>query len=495
MTSPEIRPFFGQETLDQLNRCNKCGFCLPACPTYVHLGREPASPRGRLAMVEEVLEGHMEPGWAVGDQMDLCLGCRACESACPSGVQFGQVLEAARAAVAARGEWAPENSGLRRLLLEKLVTHPRRLALGASLLWLYQASGLRRLVRALGLLRLLPKHLGDLEPMLPRVPAPWARPPRARPAPGEPPLTPGALGPEGERPQAALFLGCLQDALFPSTNARIGQALQAMGVTVETPTGQGCCGALHAHAGRPEEARRLARANIEAFERSGARWIVNGAGGCGAMLKEYPHLLEEDPEWRPRAEAFSRRARDVSELLVELGARRVLRQGLQDGEAGGPQEAGRPPAEPSAEGDRSRGPGAASKRPLRVTYQDSCHLRHGQGVWREPRELLRSLPGVEYVELPGADRCCGSAGTYTFTRPEMSLLLLDEKMEAVRRTGADVVVTANPGCFMQMQLGVERAGLSDRVRVAHVADLVAETLGGKEASARTWTVPTRQACP
>lgn len=468
---------FGPSALEQLNHCNRCGFCLPSCPTYILLGREPASPRGRLAMAEEILEGHLAPDRHVAEQMFLCLGCRACESACPSGVVFSRVLEAVRAAVAARGEWSPPGAPVQRVLLDHLVTHPGRLRLAAACLWAYRRTGLSGAVRRLGLLRRLPWHLGELEPMIPELPAPWRRPrltdlvsgrrPNRAPAgtgvaleaagvnPGHPDPPPQE---GGSAPQAALFTGCIMDAFFPGTHRASARVLAALGVGVVVPRGQGCCGALHAHAGRLQDARALARRNIEAFEGCGADRVVSNAGGCGAMLKEYPLLFEDDPAWRSRAEHFSRRVRDISELLVELDAPGALARaaGRHGGGAGG----------------------NGRKRPLRVTYQDSCHLRHAQRVHAAPRQLLSSLPGYEFVELPDADRCCGSAGVYTLTHFEVSMRLLDAKMEQVRATGADVLATANPGCFLQMQLGVARAGLTGRVRVAHVVDLVAEAMLG-----------------
>lgn len=472
---------FDLSALEQLNHCNRCGFCLPSCPTYVLLAREPASPRGRLAMAEEVLEGRLALDRHVGEQMFLCLGCRACESACPSGVVFSRVLEAVRAAVEARAAWTPQAAPVRRMLLDHLVTHPARMRLAAALLWAYRSSGMSALARRLGLLRRLPWHLGELEPMVPDLPPPWRwpRPGRrplarregrgrlqARAVGGSAGANPGhgrLEGVDGGRPpagEAALFAGCIMDAFFPKTQQATVRVLEALGVRVAVAYGQGCCGALHAHAGRLEEARALARRNIEAFEGLADSWVVNNAGGCGAMLKEYPLLFEQEPAWRRRAEAFSRRVRDISELLVELGAVEALRR--REKAAGRPSESGSP------------------GRPVRVTYQDSCHLRHGQKLFAPPRQLLCALPGYEFVEMPDADRCCGSAGIYTLTHFDISMQLLDARMQQVLRTGAQVVATANPGCFMQMRLGVARAGLSGQIRVAHVVDLVAEALSGPE---------------
>jgi len=458
---------YSAAALRQLDHCNKCGFCLPACPTFIETGLEMASPRGRLAIAEEVMAGRMPLSDYVAQHMYLCLGCRACEVACPSGVEYDRVLMDTRHLLNRAGIEAPGSRGLPRFLLNT-VADPDRLRLLKAAVRAAEALGLRSLARRPAIRRLLPARLRDLESMLPDQ----AEQVRALKAPQTPnggsaagtgsaataPAAEAAAGTAAASTPAvtvAFFPGCVQEALFQGTNARTVRVLEHFGARVVPAPGFGCCGALHGHSGDLHRARELARRNIEAFERSGARYLVNNAGGCGAFLKEYPRLFEDDPDWLPRAEAFAARVRDASEMLLEL------------------------PGPPGWQGVRptSGGPAAGSGPRLVVTYQDSCHLRNVQRVWRQPRDILSRLPGVRYVELPGADQCCGSAGIYNVTHPDMSLAILDRKMDGVKAVNPDVIVVANPGCQMQMLLGVDRHGLGGKVRVMHLIDLVAEQLG------------------
>ena len=408
-----------------LDQCIHCGFCIQACPTYRDLGVETASPRGRLAMMKAVAQGQLAPDDGFAAEMDLCLGCRACESACPSGVQYGLALEQARA-LAARTAPPPLFKRLTlRLAFRRLLPHAGRLRLLVALLGSAQRTGLLRLVA-----RLLPGRWREQVLALP--PAPGAATRRELAA---------ALveGPATGGPRVGLFRGCIQDALFAGTNAATVRLLQATGCGVTAPPQAGggaqtCCGALAAHGGDREYARALARRNIAAF--AGYDLVVNNAGGCGAILKEYGHLLRDDPVWAPRAADFAARVRDISEVLAERGL---------------------PVLGPLAQ---------------RVTYQDSCHLHHSQRVRQQPRRLLQAVPGLRYVELKDADRCCGSAGIYNLTHPEMAGRVLAEKMDNAAATEAEVIVTSNPGCLLQLRLGLQRAGLADAVQVMHLADLL-----------------------
>lgn len=432
---------YSTAALRQLDHCNKCGFCLPACPTFLETGLEMASPRGRLAIAEEVVAGRMPLSDYVALHMDLCLGCRACEVACPSGVEFERVLTDTRVLLNQARIPPAGSPRLRRLLLGTVV-RPWLLRLLRIAVRAYQALGLRALSQHPTLRRLLPARLRSLDAMLPDQ-AEQVRallPPTRK---STPQASSGTVA-------VVFFPGCIQDALFAGTNARTVRVLEHFGARVGPAAGFGCCGALHGHAGNREAAKALARRNIEAFERSGAKYLVNNAGGCGAFLKEYPRLFEDEPEWLPRAESFAARVLDASELLLKLPG---------------------PPGWPGGE------TGAGTESRIVVTYQDSCHLRNVQRVWGEPRSILRRLPGVDYVELPGADQCCGSAGIYNVAHPAMSQAILDRKMASVKDVNPDVIVVTNPGCQMQMLLGVEHHGLGAKVRVVHLIDLVAERLG------------------
>lgn len=406
----------------ELARCVRCGFCLQACPTYVALGREPDSPRGRIHLVDALVTGRVPATQALADHLDLCLQCRACETACPSGVRFGRIMEAGRMETLRRG--APFSWRLRALVIRQLVTRPSRLALLFSLLRLYQRSGLQAFARRLGLTRLLPASLRMAEASLPRLPR------RAFVA--EEPDGGGSTR------AVALLEGCVMPHLYPATHEATVRVLRRLGYRVVIPEASACCGALSLHAGDVETARACARRVIDAFEATAADTIIVNAAGCGAAMKEYGHLLADDPAYAARASALAARVRDVIEFVAEHEL-------------------------------PSLSPVAAT-----VTYQDSCHLAHAQGVRDAPRRVLRAIPGLELREMEAADRCCGSAGVYSIARPDMSLRLLDEKMRAVRLTGAAVIATANPGCIMQLELGVRRAGLD--ARVVHVVELLDEAM-------------------
>ncbi len=406
----------------ELARCVRCGFCLQACPTYVALGREPDSPRGRIHLIDALATGRVSITDALADHLDLCLQCRACETACPSGVRFGRIMEAGRALTLRRG--APLSWRLRAVVIRQLVTRPSLLAVAFSLLRVYQRAGLQTIARRLGLTRLLPASLRMAEASLPRLPRRGA--------------VPETSGDGDAVATVALLKGCVMPYLYPATHDATVRVLRRLGYRVVAPKDMGCCGALSLHAGDLETARACARRVIDAFDATGAQAIVVNAAGCGAAMKEYGHLLEDDPVYASRADAFAGRVRDAIEFIAghELPSLR---------------------------------PVAAT-----VTYQDSCHLAHAQQIRDAPRQLLRAIPGIELREMDAPDRCCGSAGVYSIARPEMSIWLLDEKMRDARRTGATVIATANPGCMMQLDLGVRRAGLD--ARVVHVVELLDEAM-------------------
>jgi glycolate oxidase iron-sulfur subunit len=431
-------PFTPDElsTLDGVEACVHCGLCLPVCPTYELLGTQMDSPRGRLLLIKAAAEGTIPLSETFSLHMERCLVCRACETVCPSGVTFGRAMEGARAALQRTRETAvgrPKKSApadtLRRLLFKNLLPRPNRMRLLARAIWVYETLGLRGFLRKTGILkrvRMGGTPLDAMDGLLPEFPPDLSPLPRRTPAQGE------------KRGQVILFTGCVMDMLFRKVHRDTIRCLSANGYEVMVTENQVCCGALQAHGGGAESAKGLARQNIDAF--SGDESVVVNSAGCGAMLKEYGHLLENDPQYGDRARAFSERVSDVSELLADAGLR--------------------PPTRPFAE---------------RVTYQDACHLAHGQGVRTPPRELLRAVPGLEWVDLPRSDWCCGSAGIYNLTQPELANQLLEKKVNHIESTGASVVAVGNPGCSLQIEMGLRRRGLA--VRVMHPVEILAEAYG------------------
>jgi glycolate oxidase iron-sulfur subunit len=407
----------------EIGACVHCGLCLPSCPTFRELHVETESPRGRLHLMKALYDGRIEATDRFVEHMDLCLGCRACESNCPSGVHFGHLMEATRAEIQVRRPSPWRVRAIRRFVFGWLFNEPARLATLAGAIRLYQRSGLQSLVRATGLLTRISPRLADAECLLPRV----------SDRPHEPIGTIAAHGPV--KRIVAMFAGCIMRVAFADTNRATLRVLSRHGCEVEQPEAQVCCGALHAHAGERERAKALARRNIVAFERSGATRIVVNAAGCGAMLKEYGQLLANDPAWAERARAFGDRVRDVSEILAEL-----------------------PLDEP------------ASTAPIRVTYQDACHLAHAQRIRSQPRAVLGAVGGVQLVEMADADRCCGSAGIYNVTQPELAARFGEQKADNISATAADVVVSANPGCLIQIQAHLAKCG--SRVRAMHLVDFL-----------------------
>ena len=406
-----------------LKQCVHCGLCLDSCPTYRVLGVEMDSPRGRIYQIKSVYEGKIsadDPSFA--QHMYACLDCRACQTVCPAGVQYGALVEGARG-VAAPNTLAERTLG--RFVLRQVFTRNWALDLLGFGLRFYQHSGLQRVLRSSRLLRVLPGRLAELESML--VPAQGGLL-----KPSVPPQV-AAIG--QQRYRVGFVTGCVMSQLQGETNQATVRVLARNGCTVVSPPEQGCCGALHVHSGDRETARALARRNIDAFERLNLDAILVNAAGCGSTLKEYGQLLERDPDWSARAQRFADRVKDVSEFLAAIELNRDM------GEV-----------------------------EMRVTYQDPCHLVHGQGVRRQPRDLLRAIPGLELIELRDSDVCCGSAGIYNLTHYDLSMEILAPKLDNIAATGAEVVVAPNPGCAMQLQAGCCRRGLN--VRVAHVVDLL-----------------------
>ncbi len=408
-----------------LDRCIHCGLCLNACPTYRELGLEADSPRGRIYQMVQVAEGRMSISPSYLQHIDLCLGCRGCESACPSGVEYGRLVEAARAQIETQVKRPLAVWLARRFVFSYLLQSRFGLGVAGALLFLYQASGLQKLLRLSGLLKLV--GLEKLERLTPVAEAPFffSRIGKTFPATG------------AQRYRVALLAGCIANVCFARLNEATVRVLQKNGCDVHIPREQTCCGALHAHAGLREEARKLARRNIDAFEAGDYDAILTNAAGCGAMLKEYHDLLAEDPAYAARARAFVERVKDVNEFLASIELNPKL---------------GRVEAV--------------------ATYQDSCHLAHGQKVRAAPRKLLAAVPGLAFREMPLADLCCGSAGVYNVLHNEMAMSLLEKKMANIALTGAGVIVTANPGCMLQLRAGAAMSGGGRRV--AHVVEILDE---------------------
>jgi glycolate oxidase iron-sulfur subunit len=401
--------------------CVHCGLCTAACPTYVETGNENDSPRGRIYLMRGVTDGRLELSSEVRRHLELCLDCRACETACPSGVQYGKLIEPFRVGMEQAGSDAPSHDWFHRWILFRLFPHPARMRAALAPARVAQWLRLDRAAETLGLLNLLPPRLRQLVEMLP---------PLGKSQPALPAVLP-AIGPR--RARVALFTGCIGDAVFRATNWATARVLQQNGCDVLVPAGQVCCGAIHFHAGASEPARAFADQNLAAFKPLDVDAIVVNVAGCGAMLKDYGH------HWRDGAQAaraeFARKVTDVGEFLDRLGLiapRGEIR--------------------------------------LAATYHDACHLGHAQKIREAPRRLLAKIPGLELRELPESELCCGAAGTYNLTEPEMSARLSRRKLTNILTTGAGVVITGNAGCLLQIAREARAEG--KKLWIVHPMDLL-----------------------
>ncbi|MCH8309667.1 MAG: (Fe-S)-binding protein [Chloroflexi bacterium] len=410
-----------------LYKCVHCGFCLQVCPTYLETGLETESPRGRIALMKGVNEGRIEMTDSVMRHWDLCIQCRACEVACPSGVPYGKLIETTMAEVAQRRKQNSVKGLVGNAALKWILPEQGRLSKVVGAARLYQNSGLQNLVRRSGLLKRISPDLAEMESSMPKIPATTFR------ASGQ--VIPATGGEKTRR--VALLSGCVMPLVNgPQMNAVV-RVLTRNGVEVVVPKNQGCCGAINSHVGDLSTARELARRNIDGFLAEDVDAIVVASAGCGSRMKEYHDLLKDDTEYAEKAAQLSDMVEDIHEFLVDI-----------------------PFEVPTASLD------------YRVTYQDSCHLANAQRVTASPRQILKSIPGIEFVELPNASICCGGGGTYTITEREFSLKILKTKMDAVAETGADIIATANPGCLMQLQMGAGRHKMPIEVR--YVTDLLDE---------------------
>lgn len=439
MTSLKEREIIQEQFKDRMNEdellnCMRCGFCLPTCPTYIESGyKESHSPRGRIAMMKAVVDGLVEPDEDFERSLELCLGCRACEPVCPSGVNYGHLLEEARDIINQNKKFSLSTRVIRKTVFQGLFPHQNRMRGVTGLIGFYQRSGIQTIARKIGFLGLLPDSLSTMEKVLPKVPTMKEMKNRPKYLP--------SIGKQNHR--VAFFSGCLMDTIFLRTNDATMKLLQLAGCEIVIPQNQTCCGALHGHSGEMESAKDLARRNIKAFEDLNVDFIITNAGGCGAFLVDYDHLLKDDPEWKDRAKEFADKIQDISEILVAVDFHKKVRLEL-------PNQV--------------------------ITYQDSCHLRNVMKTASAPRLLLQAIKGTEYKEMNNADRCCGSAGIYNIIESEMSMKMLDYKMEQAKNTHATTIVTANPGCLLQMKLGIEKEGLSSKMRGVHIVDLLMEAV-------------------
>jgi glycolate oxidase iron-sulfur subunit len=409
---------------DELVHCMRCGFCLPTCPTFSLTKMEISSPRGRLALMRAVSEQQAEVSIEFAEAMNFCLGCLACQTACPAGVPFGHLIEKARQQVENKQKAKRPHllNILRNLLVKKVLYGPHGLNPFMPLLRLYQALGIHKL----NLSRLVPGPMGGWERMLPKVPLKSTHSSLGDFVAAVPPV----------RGRVGLLTGCIENNLLSGMGIATANVLSKNGFEVVIPKNQVCCGALPAHIGDLEIAREQARRNIEVFEAAGVKIVISDAAGCSAQLKEYGHLLSEDPAYSERATRFSGNARDITEFLSE---HLPLREGMRSLK-------------------------------LRVTYDDPCHLIHGQGIYLEPRELLQNIPGIDFIELPEASWCCGSAGTYNLTHVKTADDLLKRKMDHLQKLDVDVLAIANTGCYIQLAAGVKRFGIA--IEVLHIVELI-----------------------
>jgi len=421
---------------DKSLACVHCGLCLASCPTYLETGNENDSPRGRIYLMRAVQDGRLPLGDTAVRHIDLCLGCRACEAACPSGVEYGELLEHTRDHIENHYRRPVWQKFLRRVAIEKVFPFPGRMKLA-----LLPA----KVIRAVRVEKWLPRFAREALALLPD----GARAVKL------PMVSSAATGPRKGR--VGFISGCVMSVLFGETNSASVWLLNLAGYEVVTPPLQGCCGALYAHGGSLERARACARHNIEVFERHNLAAIVINAAGCGSTLKEYGHLLREDPKWAERAGKFSAKVKDLTEWLVEIKF-----------------HVPGPTVPPEGAAHSTLG---AQHSALKVTYHDACHLAHPQRITQQPRVLIKAVAGANFVEMPESDVCCGSAGSYNLTEPEMAGRLQRRKVENILKTGAQIVVTTNPGCILQLRAGLKHAGA--RVEVLHIADFLWRALADK----------------
>lgn len=421
---------FSDDEYELLLDCIHCGFCLSTCPTFVQLGDEVDSPRGRIYLMRALADGRVSATSTVLSHFERCLGCRACQTACPSGVRYGFLLELARAQLEAQRKGLTKCDPMIALLVRYVFPYPKRFKWLINLVRIARKCGFTELARSNKLLRKLAGKWLTMEEMLPSFSnasvhhdLPEVIPPKGKPI-----------------ARVGILTGCVASVLFSHVNYATANVLSHLGCEVIAPAGQGCCGALAMHIGFRDDAKKFAQHNIEIFERYGVEYVVVNAAGCASAMKEYQEWFVGDPAWEKRARMFSAKVRDFTEFVVELPFNKQMQ-----------------PVK------------------MRVTYDDPCHLLHAQGIYAPPRTLIKAIPGIEYIELEEADMCCGSAGIYNIICPELSTRILDRKMKRIAEATVDAVVTANPGCQIQLLYGIKRHGLN--CNVMHIAELLAMAYG------------------
>lgn len=426
MSDAHFQAFDDQDkpSADIIRDCIHCGFCLSACPTYLQTGNELDSPRGRIYLMKSASKGEIPLEGSLVKHLDMCLGCLACEPVCPSGVKYGSLVEAGRSQIDRRYERSTFDE-LYRSAIFTLFPYHQRLKLMLPLFYVYQKLGLRSLVQSSGIIGRISKKLAKMEEMLPEVNSP-----------AFPRELPGVIPAKGKkRYRVAMLTGCVQSVFFSRTNEATARVLAENGCEVVVPQNQSCCGALSVHSGRLEEGRKFARLTIKAFEELDVDAIVINSAGCGSTMKEYGEILKSDTEYSDRAQALSEKTKDVMEFLSDIGL-----------------------------------VGELKELNMAITYQDACHIAHGQRIKEQPRAVIKQIPGLEFIEMPESDLCCGSAGIYNLVQPQMSESLLERKMNNVRQNKVDYLVAGNPGCLLQIQKGIKAEGLN--IKTAHPIELL-----------------------
>ncbi|HIL68464.1 MAG TPA: (Fe-S)-binding protein [Verrucomicrobia bacterium] len=421
-----------------VQQCMHCGLCLPTCPTYDDTKLERNSPRGRISLMRAIADGKLDPGKVFAEEMSFCLGCLACMTSCPAGVNYAELFEHARAEVEESGVMkSPFRKLIRFVTMGWLFQDLRRMQWLGRLIRFYRNSGLLSLVQQSGILKMLPQRLQYLEKLTPVI----------QPAFSNELIEPVSPAVGEKRYRVAMLTGCAQDIIFSDVNRDTVEVLQEYGCEVITPASQFCCGSLHGHNGEWEQAKDLARKQIDLFPPAAFDAIISNAAGCGSHLKHYSSLLSDDPEYLERAREWDRKLKDIHEWLVEIGPLEI------DGEA-------------AAE--------------MTVGYHEACHLCHGQKITSQPRTLLKSVPNLKLVEIPESNWCCGSAGVYNVTQPEMATKLLKRKIGHIRETGADILATGNPGCMLHIQNGLNQAEMP--IKVVHPISLLAQAFRERNSS-------------